>query len=707
MVEPTKINPIIEFYEYQIHKYKPINRFDDFEKDMFTSFKFGDFVDSDEDKCQRIGIEGAITDEPDTHRSTCDPITNQIDTLTDLHTQSSAIKRLASLVGEDEQQSKFPRLTKQGGGYKHFSDNTKENPFPTYDIENLYTNYKEFLAKYQFYDNLTVKSIETILLNLDSAIVQQEKYIKSFTLSDSFNQYLKNVENLQLDNLVVINQSDSIIIKLDITRDTKIVMFGDFHGSFHTFFRLLCRLHKYDILDLDTFKIKDNYKLIFLGDILDRGKYTLDIINIIFKLIAINNISDLKVIYNRGNHESFEIFERDGSLDEFALKIGKDKIKPFLTKYIKLLNLLPSAVVLNCENNLFWCSHGGFPISFLEKSFLDGFADNKLIYLTGQDSTHIRWNDFGDDSKSIDYGLSGRGGNIYKLTARGTNKFLDTNNINFIIRGHQDSKGNSFLFKTDGNINIIGDPNMSDKDNFLYYNKSIKAYGTRVDGPIARLKLNKKFANEFNYFPVLTISTNTDAKRFLNSDSFGLLRFDISEGEENQFRNVLNSINSINRVLQSQHINMSSIFVRNLDIIIDMLKLIHGDTNDKIYYTYKYLSEHQAISEDIVSKLNFITDIHYDCIEFFTYYEQKYSNLKEKLEKIIIQDFQKKYIEQYITKYKNKIDECRILLNNIKTNTFFINKDELQLKLNLTNLTALEVSLREKLVLLQSGSYKL
>jgi hypothetical protein len=686
MVEPTKINPIIEFYEYQIHKYKPINRFYDFEKDNTTLFKFGNLTDSDDNKCRRVGIEGAITMEMDTQRTTCDPLT--------------------TLSGGEKK-------------YKVFTTNENLNPFPIYDIENLYNNYKEFFAKYEVTDTLTINSVNKILKNLDDAIINQEKYIKSFRLSDSFNQYLKNVENLKLDDLVIINQTDSIIIKLDITRDTKIIMFGDFHGSFHTFFRLLCRLHKYDILDLDTFKIKDNYKLIFLGDILDRGKYTLDIINIIFKLIAINNTSDLKVIYNRGNHESFEIFERDGSLEEFALKIGKDKLKPFLTKYIKLLNLLPSAVVLNCENNLFWCSHGGFPISFLEKLFLDGFANNKLIYLTGQDSIHIRWNDFGDASKSIDYGLSGRGGNIYKLTARGTNKFLDTHNINFIIRGHQDSKGNSFLFQTDGNINVIGDPRMTDKDKFLFYNKSIKAFGTRVEGPIARLKLNKEIANKFNYFPVLTISTNTDAKRFLNSDSFVLLRFDISEGEEHLFKNFLNSIKKINEVLQSNNINMSSIFINNLNIIIDMLKLI--DTNT--YYLFSYYAQNYSTlnlqtdsnnklinTNEIFKILNFINDIHDDCIEFFKYYQQKYFNLHEKLTDLIkynrIDHIQTNSIEIYINSYKAKVDECKNILMKIKQNiNNFTNFTNDQIKLLKQNdLFILNDKLNQKLILLQKSS---
>ena len=48
-------------------------------------------------------------------------------------------------------------------------------------------------------------------------------------------------------------------------------MFGDFHGSFHTFFRLMLRLEFSGILT--KYKLKEGYKMVFCGDILDRGQY--------------------------------------------------------------------------------------------------------------------------------------------------------------------------------------------------------------------------------------------------------------------------------------------------------------------------------------------------------------------------------------------------------------------------------------------------
>ncbi len=648
MAEPPKINPIMEFYEYQIHKYKPIDRFNDFEKDNNTLFKFGNIIDSDESSCQRIGIEGAITDEPDTHRSTCDPITNE-------------------------------PISEHSGGYNYFISEKKKNqisifdtknPFPMYEIENLYNNYKEFLAKYEVHDNLTKKSIDLILSNLSSAIDIQTKYIAK-RIPDNIDELFKNYMSLNYNTIPIetikkININDSIIIKLNITTETKIVMFGDFHGSFHTFFRLLCRLHKYDILDLDTFKIKDNYKIIFLGDILDRGKYALDIINIIFKLIHINNTEDdLKIIYNRGNHEVFNIFERDGFMDEIKMKMGDRGVLNFLSTYLHFLNLLPSAVVLNCDGNLFWCSHGGFPINYLTEDFLHNFNNDKIIYLTGEYSTHIKWNDFGSNSDG-EYEESSRGNDIYKFTIKGTNSFLQKHKIKFIIRGHQDSYGNSFLFKSNGDIDVIGNPNMTPLDKFLFYNQSTKTFENRVNGPIARLRLNKDNANETDYFPVLTISTNTDRRRYLNADSFALLRFDINENDENKFENFLNPINKINRILQSQHINMSSIFIRNLDIILEMLNLINNETFTKYHCLVSDLNEEtERNCKKEIAIISYILDIFHDCTEFIKYYNDKFTNLQTKINKINVIDIQREHLNNYLRKYAEKIKECEELIDQI------------------------------------------
>ncbi len=643
----NNFNPIMEFYEYQIHKYRPYYRFnnnpnqDSFEKlDLDNVIKFGDIDDSPDNTCRRVGIEGTLNNqEQDTQLSSCDPITSL-----------------------------------SGGEVK-----SQVVPFTTYDIENLYSNYKEFFAKYEVFDTLNDRSIRKIQENLTTAYKNQLAYINNLTQIDktpdtNANSFIaKNSSSNNVQELIGYNNDDSILIRVDITKQHKIVFFGDFHGSFHTFFRILCRLHKYDIINLDTFQINEPYKIIFLGDILDRGKYALDILNIIFKLIAINNtdVSNQKIFYNRGNHEAFNIFERDGALREFKSKIANDKLfDDFLVRYIRLLNILPSAILLNCENNFYWCCHGGFPELFLKEKVN---KSKYLHFISEPHSTHIRWNDFGAKTQQ-DFTGSSRGQSIIKYSHNGTMKFLDNNDIKFIIRGHQDSKGNSFLFNLSGEAHILADPTVKqqDKNECLFYNNTTKTFGYRVNGPIARLKLDKNVTQEY-YTPVITISTNTDNKRYLNADSFALLRFDIKLGDDNNFvTNQLLLKNKIKNILSKPHINISSIFLVNLDMIKKMLEKI------KLFVdTYNNLSNSSTPNTDSnsIKMLEFISDKLSICITFVDYYGRKFVNIKDRTDELInekrFDDIQLASVNKYLFNYNKHIQDNRSLIQQININQTF------------------------------------
>jgi hypothetical protein len=67
----------MEFYEYQIHKYKPIDRFNNFIREKNNVYKFGELDDSPDIECNRVGIEGSyLNKDNDTQRTTCDPLTS-------------------------------------------------------------------------------------------------------------------------------------------------------------------------------------------------------------------------------------------------------------------------------------------------------------------------------------------------------------------------------------------------------------------------------------------------------------------------------------------------------------------------------------------------------------------------------------------------------------------------------------------------------
>ena len=82
------------------------------------------------------------------------------------------------------------------------------------------------------------------------------------------------------------------------------------------------RLYRAGIIaDLLKYTLVTGYRLVFLGDILDRGEYALEIILFICNLMYANNTEhELKVILNRGNHEELDQSTNDGFFDEIKKK---------------------------------------------------------------------------------------------------------------------------------------------------------------------------------------------------------------------------------------------------------------------------------------------------------------------------------------------------------------------------------------------------
>ncbi len=552
-------NLLVEFYEYFIHDLNSKST------EQNIVYKFGDFTDSDFEKCGKVGIDGSLK-ERETNLSSCDP--------------------LESLSG-----------------------GTYDRELSLYDIDNLYDNYKNFFVKYSTEEILNKSSIDNILHNLRSAYFNQKKYLNELSDND-ISAYVELNETMAGEMLLKSNMNDAIILKLKINKTDKIILIGDLHGSFHAFFRILCRLHRYDIFNLETFVLAENYKIIFLGDILDRGEYTLDIIFLIFKLISINNKTHLNIIYNRGNHETINVFYTGGSAAEFEKKFADEiHYKEFLNKYLRLLNILPSAVLLSIGDANVWCCHGGFPRNYINDEF--NHEKNAMLITNTQMSSDIKWSDFGS-SIEAQFEQSGRGPGVITYSNSGTEGFIKKNNITFIIRGHQDSYGNSFLFHKNGERKNISA--MEQNINGLYYNNFING---RTHGAIARLDLNNF---DPNYFKVLTISTNSDKGRYLQSDSFILLRQE--DSNINDFKNCLkpSEVKKIAGLLSRKSpINRADIFKNKLNIISDILDIInkiidrsvinksatHDDKLSTMYIQIKVLFDYLCIKfKKIKDRLN-------------------------------------------------------------------------------------------------------
>ena len=457
-----------------------------------------------------------------------------------------------------------------------------------YDYDELYNVYLNYDAKtipdYQ-YSNNVIKDIYDVMFN-----AQQLG-------SDIMDKFCKNRGKTSK-----IEHMGAYVMYKVVTENVKIILFGDFHGSFHTFFRHMLRLATLDILDLKSYKISDNYMIIFLGDIIDRGQFAIEIVQFVCKLIVANNdiLNDkINVLYIRGNHETSEQYEYEEKdvtkdnimlIDEIYRKFGKDSedSKNILGVLYNLFAFSLSAVIINNDNNKYWLSHGGIPINTAKLGNLPSVdheiifyeydndvqikkgavgtktLDDLIKYNNEQDffsiPWQIRWNDFGIKPLHPNRGYAISDVKLYE--------FMDKHGINFVIRGHQDIPLNSYLFSNNENIQNGADIDFDsayrydikeDRSNegikYINYNTLDKFDCCHSFGPIARLTVgekwltNGKFGLRTKYeeiYPVLTLSTNTDIDRDMSRDSFAILRFDLQEILHDDFADNINLLDSRN-----------------------------------------------------------------------------------------------------------------------------------------------------------------
>jgi hypothetical protein len=392
--------------------------------------------------------------------------------------------------------------------------NEIETKLPLLTLDNYETEFYKYL--YNVHNILKPKYFNMTNL-VDSTEYNRETIIPEEIITDLFNSI---IDKYTVPKINIITA----------TVDDKYIIIGDFHGSLHSFIRILFRLHRYNIIDLKTMKLNLNYHLIFLGDIIDRGMYSVEILTTLLLLLKVNT----RVHLIAGNHEASypSINNRDGFLTEMKFKYGDDILyKKFNELFIKL----PVALLIHepTNNQTIWASHGCFNASGLYDYQLKDKDYNKdkeiPILTTNHDLINsILWSD-------IDY-VSDRfrnaGAYYNKNTREQFRKFMKENRITGVIRGHQDNYSNSIIYyhNHDGNnymkINELSNSNICDEKQVCY--NSIVNNVDRVNGALARVVISvDAYTEEDAYQPVVTISTSTDMKRSLYADSFGLLRFDI------------------------------------------------------------------------------------------------------------------------------------------------------------------------------------
>ena len=202
----------------------------------------------------------------------------------------------------------------------------------------------------------------------------------------------------------------STIIKIDVP----VVIVGDIHGSLDDLMRLIKMFGKPPVR---------NY--LFLGDYVDRGDYSVPVIE--YLLACVCKYPD-HVWLIRGNHEFSHINRVYGFYEEIISNGNNEIIWEYFQEVFYYLPL--AAVVFD----KIFCVHGGLSPNLINLNELDNLSRPLPNYINLPLVSDLVWSDPTDDLQ--EFAANQRGSGVL-FGNEAVRRFLSENNLQLIVRGHQ------------------------------------------------------------------------------------------------------------------------------------------------------------------------------------------------------------------------------------------------------------------------------
>ena len=202
------------------------------------------------------------------------------------------------------------------------------------------------------------------------------------------------------------------------------VVVGDIHGNIDDLIR---------IFEKEGYPPKKQY--IFLGDYVDRGQYSLEVITLLF---AIKLRCPRSVFLLRGNHEGNKCTKIYGFKDDCIYRFNKEIYREFLHAFAEL----PIAAVVNQS---VMCVHGGISQNIKK---LEDLEDLFKDYNIEGEIADLLWSDPSNSVKCFSQSDRKQG---HKFNHQALCHFFQQNGLSMLIRGHSFCQnGYSFDFGIDG-----------------------------------------------------------------------------------------------------------------------------------------------------------------------------------------------------------------------------------------------------------------
>lgn len=263
------------------------------------------------------------------------------------------------------------------------------------------------------------------MVQLDSKIKSikvliQEKRSKFYLLIGDLvkiilNNSLDEVEKKEID-VNWLEDGNSYAESSILSKTESIFVIGDIHGNLENLTTILYDLINKKILK-KNFKLNPDNKIIFLGDIVDRGKNSL---KSVLLLMILKYLNPINVIYLRGNHENLSSNSSSDFNIELRSLFGLDGYYQF-DKYFKTLPCLQ--VFKTLDDHILIFNHAGWSSDFynnkdIEKIFNpEKYQKVNNILIDYDLLKKLTWNDidFGSNFKFVDDSL--RGNDIFVYSA--------------------------------------------------------------------------------------------------------------------------------------------------------------------------------------------------------------------------------------------------------------------------------------------------
>ena len=136
------------------------------------------------------------------------------------------------------------------------------------------------------------------------------KFFDDDTMMECVQEFLKNV-----DSKVVVQtatEDKNIVLNKTFKEEDTILIVGDLHSGLHALVKILQDWISKGYMTTDG-TLAANHYVVFLGDLIDRGYFSTEILFLVFSL---SNANPNRVFVLNGNHEDFEVWHKYGFRDE-------------------------------------------------------------------------------------------------------------------------------------------------------------------------------------------------------------------------------------------------------------------------------------------------------------------------------------------------------------------------------------------------------